>query len=188
MYTRLFEAAIDTLRQFGRNDTHLAAELAATAMLHTHTRRIDYHPHVHLVVPGGVLHTKTEQWRKVKGAFLFNHFNLARVFRAISLKKLSQDGFGIPENPAKWVAHCKSVGTGEKAIQYLSRYLYRGVLLDSQLLQDDGTHVTFRYRESRTKKMRTRKLKGEKLMRLLMLHVLPKGFRRDVVNIFVTPS
>ena len=77
MYTRLFEAAIDTLRQFGRNDTHLAAELAATAMLHTHTRRIDYHPHVHLVVPGGVLHTETEQWRKVKGAFLFNHFNLA---------------------------------------------------------------------------------------------------------------
>ena len=97
------------------------------------------------------------------------------VFRAIFLKKLSQDGFDIPANPAKWVAHCKSVGTGEKAIQYLSRYLYRGVLLDSQLLQDDGTHVTFRYRESRTKKMRTRKLKGEKLMRLLMLHVLPKG-------------
>ena len=53
VYTRLFEAAIDTLRQFGRNDTHLAAELAATAMLHTHTRRIDYHPHVHLVVPKG---------------------------------------------------------------------------------------------------------------------------------------
>ena len=94
----------------------------------------------------------------------------------------------MPENPAQWVAHCKSVGTGEKAIQYLSRYLYRGVLLDSQLLQEDGTHVTFRYRESRTKKMRTRKLKGEKLIRLLMLHVLPKGFRRDVVNIFVTPS
>jgi len=38
--------------------------------------------------------------------------------------------------------------------------------------------VTFRYKDSQTKKTKTRTLKGEQLIRLLLLHVLPKGFRR----------
>jgi len=178
VYAFLFKAAIETLRQFGSNEPHLQAKLAATAVLHTHTRRLDYHPHLHLVVPGGVLHTGRREWRTVKGKYLFNHFNLARVFRAIFLNKLRRAGLDIPENPSKWVAHCKSVGKGEKAIQYLSRYLYRGVLSDSQFIHDDGTHVTFQYKDSASGRMKTRTLKGEKLIRLLMLHVLPKGFRR----------
>lgn len=178
VYALLFEAAIETLRKFSRNDARLQAELAATAVLHTHTRRLDYHPHLHLIVPGGAPHTERREWRKVKGKYLFNHFNLARVFRAVFLKKIRRAGLNIPKNPTTWVAHCKSVGQGEKAIQYLSRYLYRGVLLDSQLVHNDGTRVTFRYKDSQTKKTKTRTLKGEQLIRLLLLHVLPKGFRR----------
>ena len=178
LYALLFNAAIETLRTFGLNDSRLQAELAATAVLHTHTRRIDYHPHVHLIVPGGGIHTARREWRKVKEEYLFNHFNLARVFRAVFLKKLRAAGFDIPSSPAKWVAHCKHVGKGKGAIQYLSRYLYRGVLSDSQLVHDDGTNVTFRYRDSPSKKMETGTLKGEELIHLLLLHVLPKGFRR----------
>ncbi len=178
VYALLFEAAIDTLRTFGSNDPHLQADPAATAVLHTHTRRLDYHPHVHLVAPGGVLHPQKGQWRKVKGNYLFNHFNLARVFRAVFLKKLHHVGLATPENPQKWVARCKPAGQGEKALQYLSRYLYRGALTDSQLVSDDGTKVTFRYKDGRSKKVKTRTLNGAKLIRLLLLHALPKGFRR----------
>ena len=178
LYALLFEAAIETLRQFGLKDRRLQAELAATAVLHTHTRRLDYHPHVHLVVPGGVLHAARSEWRKVKGEYLFNHFNLARVFRAVFLKRLHRTGLDIPENPAKWVAHCKPVGKGKKAIEYLSRYLYRGVLSDRQLIHDDGARVTFRYNDSQSNSTKTRTLPGEKLIRLLLLHVLPRGFRR----------
>ena len=84
----------------------------------------------------------------------------------------------IPDNPKKWLAHCKPVGEGTQAIQYLSRYLYQGVLSESQLVADDGNQVTFRYKNSQTGKRRTRTVKGETLLRLLLLHVLPKGFRR----------
>lgn len=178
VYAALFDAAIETLRTFGCNEPNLQAEPAATAVLHTHTRRLDYHPHVHLVVPGGVLDPQQGAWRTVTGKYLFNHFNLAKVFRAILLKKLQQAGLAVPDTPAKWVAHCKPVGEGRKAIEYLSRYLYRGVLTDTQLLKDDGTQVTFRYKDSHTKKLKTRTVDGEKLIRLLLLHVLPKGFRR----------
>jgi hypothetical protein len=178
VYAILFGAAIKTLHTFGCNDPHLQAEPAATALLHTHSRRLDYHPHVHLIVPGGVLDTDTREWRTVKAAYLVNHFNLARVFRAIFLKNLQQAGLAIPDNPKKRVAHCKPVGEGTQAIQYLSRYLYRGVLSESQLVADDGNQVTFRYKDSQTGKRRTRTVRGETLLRLLLLHVLPKGFRR----------
>ena len=67
MYSLLFDCAISTLRSFGRNKEGLAAELAATAVLHTHTRRLDYHPHVHLIIPGGGINTRRNEWRKLKG-------------------------------------------------------------------------------------------------------------------------
>ena len=51
VYSLLFQCAVATLKAFGLNDKGLAAELAMTAILHTHTRRLDYHPHVHVIVP-----------------------------------------------------------------------------------------------------------------------------------------
>jgi len=49
LYSILFECAVATLKQFGINDNNLGSDLAMTAVLHTHTRRLDYHPHVHNV-------------------------------------------------------------------------------------------------------------------------------------------
>lgn len=178
VYAAMFQAAIETLRKFGRQDDHLQATLAATVVLHTHSRRLDYHPHLHLLVPGGGIHVRRREWRTVKGDYLFNHFNLATVFRAILLRKLNAAQLRIPVNPPEWVAHCECVGKGRQAIEYLSRYLYRGLLSDKQITNDSGTHVTFTYRESKTNIQKHRTLKGEDLIRLLLIHVLPKGFRR----------
>jgi len=67
---------------------------------------------------------------------------------------------------------------GENALQYLSRYLYRGVISNKNILRDDGETVTFQYRDSKTRKMKTRSLRGEDFMALVLQHTLPKGFRR----------
>jgi hypothetical protein len=37
-----------------------------TAVLHTHSRRLDYHPHVHVIVPGGGVDRARRQWKKKK--------------------------------------------------------------------------------------------------------------------------
>ncbi len=60
-YSLLFDCAVSTLKDFGLNDKVLAAELAMIAVLHTHTRRLDFHPHVHIVVPGAVITKKRTQ-------------------------------------------------------------------------------------------------------------------------------
>jgi hypothetical protein len=67
IYTLLFQCAVSVLKDFGLNDKALAAELAMTAVLHTHTRRLDYHPHVHVIVPGGGVNRRRNEWRKLKG-------------------------------------------------------------------------------------------------------------------------
>ena len=181
VYAALFACAVSTLQDFGRNNKQLQGELGMTAVLHTHTRRLDYHPHVHVVVPGGGINQARRQWKALRGnaKYLFHQNSLANVFRARLLQALQQQGLSLPaELPRKWVVDCKAVGSGLPALTYLARYLYRGVIAESNILSDDGTYVTFRYKDSQTQKIQTRTLKGEEFVGLLLQHVLPKGFRR----------
>jgi hypothetical protein len=80
--------------------------------------------------------------------------------------------------PEKWVVDCKAVGTGEKALAYLSRYLYRGALLEKNIVACENGQVTFRYRNSKTGRYCYRTETGARFLALLLRHVLPKGFRR----------
>ena len=178
VYALLFQCAVATLKAFGLNDKGLAAELAMTVVLHTHTRRLDYHPHVHCIVPGGGVNTRRNEWRKLKGKYLFNAFQLATVFRGKLLSGLQQAGLAPPKTPREWVAHCERVGRGLPALQYLPRYLYRGVISNKHIVCDDGEYVTFEYKESKTGQIKTRRLRGEDFIALVLQHTLPKGFRR----------
>jgi hypothetical protein len=108
-----------------------------------------------------------KQWKKLKGKYLFNEFALANVFRARFLSAMKDAALNIPMHvPEKWVVDCKHIGSGEPALKYLSRYLYR-----------DG-EVTFSYIDSDTDQTQYRTLKGEDFIWLVIQHVLPKGFRR----------
>jgi site-specific recombinase XerD len=90
-----------------------------TAVLHTHNRRLDYHPHIHVVVPGGSVDKAKKQWKKKKSKYLFNEFALAKVFRARFVEALISAGLV----PRKWVVNCIHAGKGLSALKYLSRYL-----------------------------------------------------------------
>lgn len=179
VYTILFACASSTLKDFGLNPNNLGADIGMTAVLHTHTRQLDYHPHLHVVVPGGGVDKARAQWKKRKGKYLFNAFALAKVFRARCLAAMNEAGLAIPRKLAKkWVVDCTHVGKGKPALKYLSRYLYRGVINENHIVANQDQHVTFQYTESRTGKTRYRTLKGEDFLWLVLQHVLPKGFRR----------
>lgn len=180
LYRLLFECAISTLKSFGLKDTAMGGELGLTAILHTHSRQLAFHPHVHIIIPGGCFLRHKRQWKKQRGQYLFNAFNLATVFRARMLEAIVKAGFYLPKDlPKQWVVHCDHVGKGLPALQYLSRYLYRGVISERNIINDDGTYVTFRYRDSETDTLKTRRCKGEDFLWLVFQHALPKGFRRS---------
>ncbi len=178
IYALLFESAVATLKAFGLNEKGLAAELAMTGVLHTHTRRLDYHPHVHMIVPGGGVNVRRNEWRKLKGKYLFNGFKLAAVFRGKLLAAIQETGLSCPVTPNKWVVQCIRVGHGLPALQYLSRYLYRGVISNHSIVSDDGNYITFKYKDGETGEIKTRRLRGEDFLALVLQHTLPKGFRR----------
>ena len=71
--------------------------------------------------------TTTRNGKGCDKPYLFNHTALAKVFRAKLLAAISQAGLTLPARlPETWVVDCKCVGSGEKALVYLGRYLYRG--------------------------------------------------------------
>ena len=179
LYTLFFTCVISTLKDFGLNPKKLGAQMGMTAVLHTNNRQLDYHPHIHVVVPGGGIDKKRRQWIKLKGKYLFNEFALASVFRARFIDALKEKGFSIPEKtPKEWVANVRHVGSGLPALQYLSRYLYRGVISEKRIISNHHGRVTFQYTDSNTGKSKRRTLAGEDFLHLILQHVLPRGFRR----------
>ena len=72
----------------------------------------------------------------------------------------------------------KSVGSGEKALIYLGRYLYRGVVAENDIVACDNAQVSCRYRNAKTGKRARRTVPGAHFRWLVLQHVLPKGFRR----------
>ncbi len=185
LYSLMTRCCWETVRTFSENDKQLRGTPGAVTVLHTHSRRLDFHPHVHLVMPAAAIDTANKLWRtktsknKSKTGYLFNHKALAKVFRAKMLEAITQAGLVLPEHyPEKWVVDCKSVGTGEKALIYLGRYLYRGVVQEKDIVACKNGKVTFRYQNSKTKQMEYKTVPGTKFLWLVLQHVLPKGFRR----------
>jgi len=179
VYPILFTCVASTLKDFGLNPKNLGAEIGMTMVLHTHNRKLDFHPHVHVVVPGGGVDKSRRQWKKKKGKYLFNQKAMAKVFRARFLAALNKAGLSIPKRvPEKWVVDCSCVGKGITAVKYLSRYLYRGVISEKNIVSNQNGQVTFKYNESKTGNTRYRTLEGEDFLHLILQHVLPKGFRR----------
>ncbi len=179
VYSIFFACVASALNDFGLNSKNLGAQIGMTMVLHTHTRRLDYHPHIHVVIPGGGVNKSRRQWKKNKGKYLFNEKNLAKVFRARFLEALNENKLPIPRKvPVEWIVDCARVGKGLPTLKYLSRYLYRGVINEKNIIPNHHGRVTFRYIESDTGETRYRTLNGEDFLFLVIQHVLPKGFRR----------
>ena len=195
VYAMLMECAWATLATFSHNHRQLQGCPGAVAVLHTHSRCLDFHPHVHLLMPAAALDADKGLWRSMrrtsdgKGDYLFNHKALAKVFRAKLLAALCDDGLVAPPClPQRWVVDCKCVGRGEKALIYLGRYLYRGVIQEKDILRCENGQVTYRWRDGKTGKMTTRTVSGARFLWLVLQHVLPKGFRRARNYGFLHPN
>jgi hypothetical protein len=147
-----------------------------------------------MVMPAAALDADKRLWRTLRRSskgdgYLFNHKALAKVFRGKFLAALAQSGFALPANiPKGWVVDCKGIGDGKKALAYLGRYLYRGVIQERDILRCEQGLVTYRWRDSASKKMRLTTVSGVEFLRRVLQHVLPKGFRRSRNFGFLHPN
>ena len=180
---RMTRCSWETVRTFACNDRRLQGQAGAITVRHTHARRLDYHPPVQPVMPAAAIDTDNRRWRtktaKRNAGYLFNHKALAQVFRAKLLDAITRKGLALaPSYPNDWVVDCKGVGTGETALRYLGRDLYRGVIPAQDILACENGQVTFRYRHAKRKRFEYRTLPGVQFLARVLRQVLPKGYRR----------
>jgi hypothetical protein len=147
-YDAMFAAVSATLNAFARDAKHLGGTPGFTAVLHTWTRQLAYHPHLHVIMPGVVLSTDGLSLRRAKGRkYLFPIEALASAFRhrlmklimkhdkAEGTRYLSQIDPQIWRNP--WVVDSRGVGNGQAAVRYLARYVNKTALSEQRLLGYD---------------------------------------------------
>lgn len=179
-FKALFRASSEALKELAANPRHLDGAIGMTAVLHTNNRRLDIHPHIHFIVPAGALNSKKKLWKKKNGKFLLPRKPLEKLFKGKLLAFLKEENieFHTEVYSMEWGIDFQDAGSGEHAVEYLSRYLYRGVISEKSIIKNENGEVTFHYKNSKTKQMETRTLDGEDFLMLILQHVLPKGFRR----------
>ncbi len=189
IYSFFFKCAWDTVKTFASNDRKLGGASGAIAVLHTHSRELNFHPHIHIVIPAATIHVKQGLWTTKSGKYLFNEIALAKVFRAKMLQAFIRNNIRLPgQYPEDWVAHCKYVGKGQQALLYLGRYLYRGVIREKNIVSCQNGMLTFKYKNSKTNTWKFKTIPVVDFIWLVIRHVLPKGFRRARNYGFLHPN
>ena len=183
VYGLLLRGAAAALQKLALDPQYLGGQLGALAVLHTWTRDLRYHPHVHLLVTGGALSADGQQWRPTKhAAFLMPEGALAQIFRAKLSAALKRAGLlhQVPRAVWRrdWVVNCKFAGLGREVLHYLARYVFRVALSNSRLERFANGQVTFRYRNNRSQQLQRVTLTAEEFIRRFLLHTLPRSFAK----------
>ena len=185
LYGLLLKTVSKELIALAREKRFIGATPAVFAMLHTWNARLEFHPHVHLLVSGGGISDDGTTWHESNASFLVPVKRLSKQI-AKSLRKAIEDErpellTEIPDKAwkANWCSFCVPYGRGEKAVlNDLGRYVFRTAITNHRIVSVTETDVTFRYKDRKTNVMRTETVGGVEFLRRFLIHVLPKGFHK----------
>jgi Putative transposase/Transposase zinc-binding domain len=194
VYDLLLRCAAETILEVAADPDHLGAQTGVLAVLHTWGQNLQFHPHVHCVVPGGGLSPDGTRWVGSRPNFFLPVRVLSRVFRGKFLAGLrtalangalhfAADAFERAVSAAvgtDWVVYAKPpFGGPEAVLKYLARYTHRAAISNSRLLDFEDGEVRIRYKDyAHGNRKRVLTLSAVEFVRRLMLHVLPTGFQR----------
>lgn len=193
VYNALLDEAAASLRTLQADPRFVGCDVAGFfGLLHTWGRQLQYHPHVHFVIPGGGLSEDRTQWVAARGDFLVHVRALSRMFRGKLRARLEELGL-LTEVPSgvwkqEWVVHCEAVGDGRAVMKYLGAYVFRVAISDARIVAYDGAQLTFRYQKVGSSKWRHLTLSALEFIRRFLMHVLPKGFVKVRHFGFLSPN
>lgn len=180
----LFASSARALQDLAANPRRLGAQLGMLGVLHTWSRTLIYHPHIHYLVPAGGLSPDGRRWIASRRKYLLAIKPLGAHFRTLfktALQKEHPELFA--QVPAKvwkrhWNVDSRAAGSGENALRYLSRYVFKTATGNRQIQQLPDGQIRWNYRESKTGKQTSLKLQPMEFMARFLQHTLPSGFAR----------
>jgi hypothetical protein len=193
VYAALFEASSEALRTLAADPKYVGTDrLGFFGVLHTWGRTLEYHPHVHYVVPGGGLSADGTRWLPSRADFLVPVQALSILFRAKFRDILRREGLLERVDASvwhrDWVVHSQPAGDGRESLRYLAPYVFRVAIGDHRIISCDDGQVTFTYRRVGSNRRRKMTLDAMEFLRRFLQHVLPSGFQKVRSYGFLSPA
>ena len=198
-YNLLSKAMSQTLIEgVESNDRTFHGNAGFFSVLHTWDQRLNFHPHLHVVIPSGCLSEDKTKWNPSHPAFFLPVRKLSAAFRNKLLFLLSKEEragtLTIPQKiedlkllleslkQVPWVVHSKAPGDGknnpQQMIRYLSRYVNKTTVSDKRIIKLENGNVYLSYIDRKTKTAKVEIISEELFLKRLVLHILPKGFKK----------
>lgn len=192
-YGALFDASAGSIKTLAADPKRLGADTPGFfGILHTWGRQLQYHPHVHYVVPGGGFDSRDGRWHAADRSFYLPVRALSPIFRAKFRDAMEQACLLDQIDPAvwrvDWNVNCQPVGDARASLKYLSHYVFKVGIAEQRIVRADDTEVVFRYRKAGSHRERTMRLAPAEFLRRFLQHVLPTGFMKVRYFGFLSPS
>ena len=178
-YGAMFDAASQALKKLGSDPRFIGSkDMGFFGVLQTWGSELQFHPHLHFIVPAGGL-SPDGTWLPARRRFLMRVEPLSKIYRAKFREAMRAAGVYGRIPPVVWTkgwnTDARPVGSGEHAVRYVGRYVFRVAISNSRIVSCDDHRVVFTYEddEGRT---RPCSLDAIEFIRRFLQHVLPKGF------------
>ena len=199
LYDALYHAANRTLTELSAEPKRFGARIGFICVLHTWGSKLNYHPHLHVIVLGGGL-DRQNHWKDRGKKFFLPVKVMSAVFKKhylAELKELRERGlllftgkcellrneYAFKELLNKlygmdWIACSKKTFAGaQEVFKYLGKYTHRIAISNRRIIGMDDKNVMFYAKDySIDGRYKPCALSGERFLSRFLLHVLPSGF------------
>jgi hypothetical protein len=182
-YQAMFKASSQALKRLAQEERFIGTNLPGfTGILHTWGRQLQYHPHIHYIVPGGGLSEDRTTWLPSRANFYVPVKALSPIYRALFKEDMDQAGLLAQIDPlvwqTNWNVHSQANPNGHTSFKYLAPYVFKVAISNGRIVSLKDRTVTFTYRQPGSSRPRTTHLDVMEFLRRFLPHVLPEGFMK----------
>jgi hypothetical protein len=192
-YSALFKTSSEAIKKLAPDEKYIGGDLPGfLGVLHTWGRTLEYHPHIHYIVPGGALSTTDGLWHPSRIDFYLPVRALSKIFKA-KFKEAMKDVGLFDQIPSEvwqldWNVNSQAVGSSEASLKYLAPYVFKVAISNSRILKVENNTVFFRYTKPHSRRVQTMALNAMEFIRRFLQHVLPTGFMKIRYYGFMNPN
>lgn len=192
-YGAMFKASSYAIKKLSPDTKYLGGDLPGFfGVLHTWGRTLQYHPHIHYIVPGGAYSQNDGTWQPSRLDYFLPEAALAKIFKArfLDLMKKSRllHRVSFEARCKDWNVDCKPVGSGFESVKYLAPYVFKTGISNSRIVKVENRTVYYRVKKAKSRRWRTRPMEVIEFMRRFLQHVLPTGFMKVRYYGFLHPA